>query len=199
MPDEVVKFLNHFNLGNALSLLITCSTCLISAYIFFKKEIKKIKGMGSQETLEEIQDENAEKKLDGVENDLHKLKEYVKKKSDFFEEFSDFEKSLEECNKEIESINKQLVLIEKNVKLLFDSCITLNRVLITIQRNKFINVDKIIDMNSLRDIEDLYARYLDEVKDGGDEYIAKMIRELRDIPVKEWGSYMLPHSSIYFL
>lgn len=185
MPDEVIKLLNHFDLGNALSLLIACSTCLVSAYVFFKKEIKKIKDMGSQETLDEIEDENAEKKLDDVESDLHKLEEEIEQKSRIIEEFSEFEKSLEECNKEIESINKQLELIEKNVKLLFDSCITLNRVLITIQRNKFINVDKIIDMNSLRDIEDLYARYLDEVKDGGDEYVAKMIRELRDIPVKE--------------
>lgn len=184
MPSEVINFLNHFNLGTALELIIACVTCLSGAYLFYKREVKKIKNEASQETLEELEDEQEEETIDNIQKDLHKLEGYVNQKFKRCDELNEVEDSIRNYRKVIQELNDEVILLKKNVDTLMKSCITLNRVLITIQRNKIVNGDKIVDLNSLRDIEELYANYLEEVKDGGDEYMAKFLREIRDIPVK---------------
>lgn len=183
MPTELVEILDNFHLGTALQIIVACTTCLSGAYFFFKREIKKIRESASQETMEELEEEKEEKKIDNIEKGLNDLNDYVSKRFQRCKDLADMEETIRTYKKDLEEINEQVIILEKNVQILLRSCITLNRVIITMQRNKIVN-DKIVDISSLRDVEEMYANYLDEVKDGGDEFIARLLREIRDTPVK---------------
>lgn len=184
MPTEVIQFLDQFNLGSAIQLLIGIATCLGSAYVFVKHETKKFKEKGSQETLEKLANTEEKKQLEeygarinSLENDLSTLHEGVKKEVSIYQE-------MEEKLHRIDTLEQEVQVVKKEIIDLMTSSVSINRSLILQVYNRCVINEKTIDLMSLQNVEKLYDNYLAEVKDGGDEFINKIMSEIRDLPTR---------------
>lgn len=184
MPTEVIQFLDQFNLGSAIQFLIGVCGCLGSAYVFVRHETKKIKEKGSQETLEALANTEEKKQLeeygnriDFLENDLSTLQEGVKKEATIYQEMA-------EKLHRIDTLEQEIKVVKKEIIDLLTSSVSINRSLILQVYNRCVINEKTIDLMSLQNVEKLYDNYLAEVKDGGDEFINKIMSEIRDLPTR---------------
>lgn len=48
--------------------------------------------------------------------------------------------------------------------------------------NKYVRVEKSIDLITLQNLERVYNKYMEEIRGEGDEFLTKLMRELRNLP-----------------
>ena len=119
-------------------------------------------------------DEKIDLSSTNVDN-LHK--ETLVKIEEICKEFHVFEKR-------IETIEKQIKSTDEMISILMNSDIGSHKAWIIHEYNRCVKEDREIDLISLQNIENIYRLYLDEVGDGGDEFVTKLMHEIRNLPTK---------------
>lgn len=217
MPDEIANFLDNFKLGTSIQVIIICGGFFFSLYHWLKNKVKEIEQKGSDETLDKLEENERDKKLEDYKNTIDKLQKEI---TDVSDEFNKFKESIhgevvetddkihmsenttsilhketlikiDEILEEIHAFEKRLDTIEKQIKstnevisVLMNSDIGSHRAWIIHEYNRCVKEDKEIDLISLQNIENIYRLYLDEVGDGGDEFVTKLMHEIRNLPTK---------------
>ena len=93
----------------------------------------------------------------------------------------EFNKLASEYIKKIESLETRVDKMERQIDLLFKSDKEYFRAFILEGYNKYVKAERSIDLVSLQTLESIYNKYLEE--DGGkDEFLAKLMKELRNLP-----------------
>lgn len=86
--------------------------------------------------------------------------------------------------KKVDTIEKQLKSMNEYITMLMNSDIGTHKSWIIHEYNRCVKDDREIDLISLQNIENIYRLYLDEVGDGGDEFVTKLMHEIRNLPTK---------------
>lgn len=108
--------------------------------------------------------------------ELHQ--ETIKTISDIASTIKKFENRVKNSELKVESMNK-------TIEILISSDIGSHKAWIVHEYDKWVKREGSIDLMSLQNIENIYRLYLDEVSDGGDQFITKLVQEIRNLPTKK--------------
>ena len=204
MDQNLVDFLNNFGAGTSIAGIV-----LIGSFIYMI--YKKIKGFKNnydnthrQKVLEDEhqkqESENVEKIIGKVSeletkiDDQNKdLKNYVDEKYEVLENrinandnvVSDLNKSVLATNNALSQISESLLKIDKSIDVLLDSDCETIRSFIMSEYCKWVEDKGEIDLITLQNIERMYKKYLEEVGENTDEFIDKLVNEIRQLPTKK--------------
>lgn len=200
MFDNLIAYLNNLRFGDVLLFIVT----MVWAVLWIKKAVTdvmnkhkesvelEVKNKSEAATL--IEDVNkANSEIMTMRDDLDKkfetvqktISEHIKKDNENSEKLenslSEFNRFAMEYIKKIESLENRVDKMEHQIDLLFKSDKEYFRAFIMEGYNKYVKKEKSIDLISLQNLENIYNKYLEE--DGGkDEFLAKLMKELRDLP-----------------
>ena len=200
MFDNLIAYLNNPRFGDVLLFIVT----MVWAVLWIKKAVTdvmnkhkesvelEVKNKSEAATL--IEDVNkANSEIMTMRDDLDKkfetvqktISEHIKKDNENSEKLenslSEFNRFAMEYIKKIESLENRVDKMEHQIDLLFKSDKEYFRAFIMEGYNKYVKKEKSIDLISLQNLENIYNKYLEE--DGGkDEFLAKLMKELRDLP-----------------
>ena len=200
MFDNLIAYLNNLRFGDVLLFIVT----MVWAALWIKKAVTdvmnkhkesvelEVKNKSEAATL--IEDVNkANSEIMTMRDDLDKkfetvqktISEHIKKDNENSEKLenslSEFNRFAMEYIKKIESLENRVDKMEHQIDLLFKSDKEYFRAFIMEGYNKYVKKEKSIDLISLQNLENIYNKYLEE--DGGkDEFLAKLMKELRDLP-----------------
>ena len=200
MFDNLIAYLNNLRFGDVLLFIVT----MVWAGLWIKKAVTdvmnkhkesvelEVKNKSEAATL--IEDVNkANSEIMTMRDDLDKkfetvqktISEHIKKDNENSEKLenslSEFNRFAMEYIKKIESLENRVDKMEHQIDLLFKSDKEYFRAFIMEGYNKYVKKEKSIDLISLQNLENIYNKYLEE--DGGkDEFLAKLMKELRDLP-----------------
>lgn len=200
MFDNLIAYLNNLRFGDVLLFIVT----MVWAALWIKKAVTdvmnkhkesvelEVKNKSEAATLiEDVNKANSEimtmrdnldKKFETVQKTIS---EHIKKDNENSEKLentlSEFNRLAMEYIKKIESLENRVDKMEHQIDLLFKSDKEYFRAFIMEGYNKYVKKEKSIDLISLQNLENIYNKYLEE--DGGkDEFLAKLMKELRDLP-----------------
>ena len=200
MFDNLIGYLNNLRFGDVLLFFVT----FVWAGLWIKnavtdtmkkhKESVELEVKSKSEAAALIEDVNkANTEIMKMRNDLDKkfsdvqktIDEHIKKDNENSEKLentlSEFNRLAMEYIKKIESLENRVDKMERQIDLLFKSDKEYFRAFIMEGYNKYVKTEKSIDLVSLQNLENIYNKYLEE--DGGkDEFLAKLMKELRDLP-----------------
>ena len=200
MFDNLIGYLNNLRFGDVLLFIVT----MIWAGLWIKKAVTDVMNKHKESVelevknkseaaalIEDVNKANAEIMI--MRDDLDKkfetvqktIAEHVKKDNENSEKLentlSEFNRLAMEYIKKIESLENRVDKMEHQIDLLFKSDKEYFRAFIMEGYNKYVKKEKSIDLISLQNLENIYNKYLEE--DGGkDEFLAKLMKELRDLP-----------------
>lgn len=200
MLDNLVGYLNHLRFGDVLLFIVT----VLWTVLFIRKAIldalaKHKESVENEyrertETATLIEDVNkANEELLNMRTDLdnkilemqNMINEHVQTNNEKSEKIEntlfEFNKLASEYIKKIESLETRVDKMERQIDLLFKSDKEYFRAFILEGYNKYVKAERSIDLVSLQTLESIYNKYLEE--DGGkDEFLAKLMKELRNLP-----------------
>jgi cell division protein FtsB len=215
MPTEVTEFLNSFQLGFAVQLIVYVCIGGGAVYAFYCKISKIIKTKGSQEVLNKLKEKENEEKIKGFQDDIDNLQKDISRLdselSKFKSEISDELKgltidinnnniasdslhtvsldSLKKLSDQIElfetsiqKIENKIEVMTENINVLMDADVSTLKAFIISEYQRCVKEAKEIDLISLQNIENIYKKYLAEDRNGGDEFITSLVREIRNLP-----------------
>lgn len=200
MFDNLIAYLNNLRFGDVLLFIVT----MVWAGLWIKKAVTDVMNKHKESVelevknkseaaalIEDVNKANAE--IMTMRDDLDKkfetvqktIAEHVKKDNENSEKLentlSEFNRLAMEYIKKIESLENRVDKMEHQIDLLFKSDKEYFRAFIMEGYNKYVKKEKSIDLISLQNLENIYNKYLEE--DGGkDEFLAKLMKELRDLP-----------------
>lgn len=200
MFDNLIAYLNNLRFGDVLLFIVT----MVWAGLWIKKAVTDVMNKHKESVelevknkseaaalIEDVNKSNAE--IMTMRDDLDKkfetvqktIAEHVKKDNENSEKLentlSEFNRLAMEYIKKIESLENRVDKMEHQIDLLFKSDKEYFRAFIMEGYNKYVKKEKSIDLISLQNLENIYNKYLEE--DGGkDEFLAKLMKELRDLP-----------------
>lgn len=200
MLDNLIGYLNTLRAGDVLLFLIT--VCWAGLYI--KKNVMDLKKKHEESVERELKTKNeatklladltkANEEIITLRTDLdshfaevqEKIDQHIQKDNDNTEKLettlSEFNKLAVDYIQKIEALEKRVEKMEKEIDLLFKSDQEYIRVFIMDGYTKYVKNQHSIDLVSLQNLESIYNKYLDET-DGKDEFLAKLMKELRDLP-----------------
>lgn len=198
--DELIGYLNNLRFGDVLLFLVTfivTGKWIIKAVknaMEKHKESVVLEVKSKSEAAALIEDVNkANNEIIRMRNDLDQkfsdvqktIDEHIKKDNENSEKLentlSEFNRLAVEYIKKIESLENRVDKMECQIDLLFKSDKEYFRAFIMEGYTKYVKTEKCIDLVSLQNLENIYNKYLEE--DGGkDEFLAKLMKELRDLP-----------------
>lgn len=211
MPDELVDFMNNFQLGSSIKFLVILGGFVFAQYKLYKGFIAKMKDQGSKETLDELEDKKQKEELLkckkavlALYEETKKLKQQIKMVSnkvetakttyadledtaedlhnDSLNQIDAMEKKLNNFNVAMNQINASIADIMEKIDVLTDSDANSQRAYIISEYHRCVEVEKQIDLMTLQSVESVYKKYLAEDKSGGDEFITGLVREMRNLP-----------------
>lgn len=200
MFDELIGYLNNLRFGDVLLFIVT----FIWAGLWIRKAVIDAINKHKESVIVELQNKSEAATL--IEDVSKANDEIIKMRNDLNKKFSDVQKiidehieedngtseklenTLSEFNKlaveyikKIESLENRVDKMEHQIDLLFKSDKEYFRAFIMEGYNKYVKTERSIDLVSLQNLENIYNKYLEE--DGGkDEFLAKLMKELRDLP-----------------
>ena len=200
MFDNLIAYLNNLRFGDVLLFIVT----MVWAGLWIKKAVTDVMNKHKESVelevknkseaaalIEDVNKANAE--IMTMRDDLDKkfetvqktISEHIKKDNENSEKLentlSEFNRLAMEYIKKIESLENRVDKMEHQIDLLFKSDKEYFRAFIMEGYNKYVKKEKSIDLISLQNLENIYNKYLEE--DGGkDEFLAKLMKELRDLP-----------------
>ena len=203
MNNQIISYLNHFQLGTALVII----TGFIGGIFAFYKKAKKyktmydneMKGKIIKEEHEKNEEENYKKKVDDVYSNIEIITKSIEQMSDDIKQFESNvknelkenaslnKKNIDSLSLEIEkhtvALNKVELSLDstnKNVSLLIESDKEDIKAYITDEYNKW-SEKEYIDLISLQSIEARYAKYVEEKGNG---FVKKLMTEIRNLPTE---------------
>lgn len=203
MNPQLVSILDNIGAGTFISGAIV----LITAGIALYKLIKKTKNEMDQRTKDKVlEDKKREEEAESLEVLIDKMASLESKFDQQSNELRSYvdgrletmttriegnEKLVKKLRTEVmdyknttDKILETIHKIDEKIGILIDSDKETIRTFIMTEYNKWVIDKKEIDLISLQNIERLYTKYLEEIGDSGDEFIEKLIKELRNLPTK---------------
>lgn len=201
MLDELVTYLNNLRAGDVLLFIVVVGWVL---YQIFTKLIK-IKDKHKEHVERSIREKEEYQKL--VENlasaqsELEQLKhetneEFGKMKADMENHIDDasdgndtiakaidnLQKITDDHEKRVASLEKAIIQMKEQIDLLFKSDKEYFRAYIIEGYNKYVKVEHSISLMTLQGFESMYNKYLSENDNKNDEFLARIMKELRNLP-----------------
>lgn len=204
MEQGLIDLLNNFGAGTFIAGML----CIVSGVILIIKKLISIKKKYDENhTSKILQDEQQKQESENVEKMIGKfseletkidnqgkeLKSYVDERYDILETrlnandkvISDLNKSVLNTNNSLSQISESLIKINGSIDILIDSDCETIRSFIMSEYCKWVGEDRgEIDLISLQNIERMYKKFLEEVGENTDEFIDKLVQEIRQLPTK---------------
>lgn len=204
MEQGLIDLLNNFGAGTFIAGML----CIVSGGILIIKKLISIKKKYDENhTSKILQDEQQKQESENVEKMIGKfseletkidnqgkeLKSYVDERYDILETrlnandkvISDLNKSVLNTNNSLSQISESLIKINGSIDILIDSDCETIRSFIMSEYCKWVGEDRgEIDLISLQNIERMYKKFLEEVGENTDEFIDKLVQEIRQLPTK---------------
>lgn len=204
MEQGLIDLLNNFGAGTFIAGML----CIVSGVILIIKKLISIKKKYDENhTSKILQDEQQKQESENVEKMIGKfseletkidnqgkeLKSYVDERYDILETrlnandkvISDLNKSVLNTNNSLSEISESLIKINGSIDILIDSDCETIRSFIMSEYCKWVSEDRgEIDLISLQNIERMYKKFLEEVGENTDEFIDKLVQEIRQLPTK---------------
>lgn len=200
MFDDFVGYMNNFRFGDAIAFIVTIFWVAIFIVKWIRTGLKKHKESIESELKEKndalalIEDVNkANDEISKMRDELDKkfsdvqktIDDHIKKDNENSEKLentlSEFNRVAMEYIKKIEFLEQRVDKIEHQIDILFKSDKEYIRAFILEGYSKYVKTEKSIDLVSLQNLENIYNKYLEEDR-GKDEFLAKLMRELRNLP-----------------
>ena len=201
MLDELVQMLNPFSAGEVLLVIVVIgwavrvvATTVLKVLHSHKEQVKK--DFIKEEEWEDIQEgirttktdlTNLTEKMNTDIEDLRKEMEEKIRSQDSAE--SDLTAAIKKINvfmneqrDAMTKITDQVGALEVQIDLLLRSDVEHIHAYLVDAYNKYVRVEKSIDLITLQNLERVYNRYMEEIRGGGDEFLTKIMRELRNLP-----------------
>lgn len=215
MPDEVVTFLNHYQLGTAIVIISFFLGIIVKLCTKIKSLYDEIHEKGVNDALEEEDEKQKDETLtkckqevEELRTDTGRLAKEIETIEGIVKEITDtvnsvttqsqkcIDGSKEEILTKLNGVNEQLLshdtfnkdvlkrlkLIEESIEMLIDNDAESFVDFISNEYQRY-KVKQCISMLALREIERTYKKYLAETRNGDDEFVNKMMREIRDLPI----------------
>ena len=201
MFDELVGMLNNFSAGEVLMVIAvvgwvikSIATSAINVLNGHKEHVKK--DFIKEEEWKDIQEgikttktdlTNLTEKMDAEMEDFRK--EVEKKLSSQDNAESELNNAIQRVNLFIDEqraamskITDRVGTIEVQIDLLLKSDAEHIHAYLVDAYNKYVRVEKSIDLITLQNLERVYNKYMEEIRGEGDEFLTKLMRELRNLP-----------------
>ena len=201
MDKTIVDVLNAFPAGSFLFFLFSVGTLIFTYRKKWKDTKKEISDEGGEIALKNKKEEEESNNINLLLSKMNSLEETIEQQNIEMKKYVDNKIKKVQCNVEsndieidkIENkingyqmnINKILDSIDnimKNINILIDSDKETIRSFIMSEYYKW--EGKVIDLITLQNIERLYKKYLEELGDESDDFIDKIMTELRNLPTK---------------
>lgn len=201
LSDEVVQFLNNFQAGNLLVFVIGCCATIASVYTLVKKYLAQhdeqvLKEDEKQEQLVDLLNDlstlhgqfdetkkSFETGIKQVVDEIDDMKEHNKATNESIEEsFVSMKDTIEDHGKTISELEDKLVNVDARISLLLRSDRTYFRTFIINSHSRFTKSGE-IDLISLQGLEDMYSKYIESSNGTADEFIAKLMKEIRSLRI----------------
>lgn len=197
----MVGYLNNLRAGDVLLFIIVM--CWAAGWIIEKvgKLRTRERDIAAKDITEKNQYTNLVNDVASTQEELGELKESTKTLLDvmkrsiesYVETSTGSNEHLIKTIAEIEELTndheQRIVVLEKSVErmidqidLLFKSDKEYFKAYIVEGYNKYVKGEQEISLITLQNLESMYNKYLNENPDGADEFLARIMRELRNLP-----------------
>jgi predicted nucleic acid-binding Zn-ribbon protein len=95
--------------------------------------------------------------------------------------FDDLEKSIREISPKLQLMEQRIEKLERQIGDLLRSDVDYIKAYITDAYNKYVKEEQHIDLLTLQNVESVYNRLLEETG-SEDEFLSKLMRDLRNLP-----------------
>lgn len=201
MPEELVEYLNHLGAGDVFRFIFIVGSALTGSIAACLKILRAYRKRIETElddknfidtitdSLKKTQDELSSVS-DDVKNNIGKLEEVLHNHLDSADETHEkLERAIIEINEllhnqreKVDSMEGCIRKINNQIELLFSSDKEYFKAYIIEGYNRYVKGKGTIDLISLQNLENIYNKYLEEVGGEPDEFLGKLIRELRNLP-----------------
>ncbi len=205
-PDQIAKFLDQWSAGYVFLILVGVYTIIVWLYKFFKnlnshteaqvtekiKKSERIDGIVDDITTLKSELENITKDVDNYKKLVDgKLKEIIDKASvdddTFIKSLNEIKNTLSLIDPKLKLLEDKVSKVESQINVLITSDVEYIKAYITDSYNKFVKENHHIDLISLQNVESVYNRLLQETG-VEDEFLSKLMRELRNLPTTKYES-----------
>ena len=201
MLDELVQMLNQFSAGEVLLAIVvigwvikTVVTSILNVLNEHKEHVRK--DFIKEEEWKDIQEGIKTTKTDltnlteKMNSDMESLRQEVEEKissqntaeSDLTAAIQKVNLFVDEQREAMAKITDRVVTIEVQIDLLLKSDAEHIHAYLVDAYNKYVRVEKSIDLITLQNLERVYNKYMEEIRGEGDEFLTKLMRELRNLP-----------------
>lgn len=195
MPDIIIDWLNNFNAGSALLVVLALGTAAITVGRKLWKLTKDAKALVESNLKKKEEYQNVLSDVEAIKQDITALKtnsaevmEKIKNSSLYSTEVDESLKRAITAAEEMASkhttaiskIEQDILTMQGKINLLFASDKEFCRSYIIDAYSKYVGEEHAIGLLALQNIEGMYNRYKDE--HGEDEFLGKMVREMRNLP-----------------
>ena len=201
MDKTIVDVLNAFPAGSFLLFLFSVGTLIFTYRKKWKDTKKEISDEGGELALKNKKEEEESNNINLLLTKMNSLEETIEQQNIEMKKYVDNKIKKVQCNvesnnAEIDKIEDQIKGYQMNINKILDSIDNIMKnIHILIDSDKetirsFIMSEyykwegKVIDLITLQNIERLYKKYLEELGDESDDFIDKIMTELRNLPTK---------------
>ena len=200
MLDVLVKLTKDISLADTIIVVACCGWLGKMIYNYIKAFLDAHRNhveediserQNYQHLVEEIGDtkEQLDQAEEGLEKKVNRLFGIIEDlKSETADPNSEHQKtiasmlaSIEEQSETISDLSERVLKIEEQIELLFHADKAYVKAHIVEGHNRYVRDEKMIDLLTLQNLECIYNKYLEE-GGGEDEFLAKLMKELRDLP-----------------
>ncbi len=201
MDNSIVNVLNAFPAGSFLLFLFSVGTLIFTYRKKWKDARKEISDEGGELALKNKKEEEESNNINLLLTKMNSLEKTIEEQNVEMKKYVDtkikkVQSNTEGNNEEIDKIEDQIKGYQTDINKILESIdAIMNNIHILIDSDKetirsFIMSEyykwegKVIDLITLQNIERLYKKYLEELGDESDEFIDKIMTELRNLPTK---------------
>lgn len=201
MDKTIVDVLNAFPAGSFLLFLFSVCTLIFTYRKKWKDTKKEISDEGGEIALKNKKEEEESNNINLLLSKMNSLEETIEQQNIEMKKYVDNKIKKVQCNVEsndieIDKIENKINGYQMNINKILDSIDNIMKnINILINSDKetirsFIMSEyykwegKVIDLITLQNIERLYKKYLEELGDESDDFIDKIMTELRNLPTK---------------
>lgn len=201
MDNSIVNVLNAFPAGSFLLFLFSIVTLIFTYRKKWKDTKKEISDEGGELALKNKKEEEESNNINLLLTKMNSLEEIIEQQNIEMKKYVDNKIKKVQCNvesnnAEIDKIEDQIKGYQMNINKILDSIDNIMKnIHILIDSDKetirsFIMSEyykwegKVIDLITLQNIERLYKKYLEELGDESDDFIDKIMTELRNLQTK---------------
>lgn len=199
--DELVQRLNNFSAGEVVMVLAIAGWVIKSIVVSVINVLKEHKEYVKKDFIKEEEWKDIQEGIKTTKADLTNLTEKMTKdmeklRSEIEEKMKSQDDAESDLNNAIQKVNmfideqregmtkitERVGNIEVQIDLLLKSDAEHIHAYLVDAYNKYVRVEKSIDLITLQNLERVYNKYMEEIRGEGDEFLTKLMRELRNLP-----------------